>query len=72
MLSKDEEDRLESFLIATPAQLQRDTYHSPEYYTGGVKWLADNLKKTNDELVKVTEELYKTNREFADYVEAHE
>ena len=37
-----------------------------------VEWLATKLREANNELSQVHAELFKINKEFANYVEAHE
>lgn len=50
MLSKEEEHRLAAFFV-TDEELEVDvTHYSPEFYINAVRWLAEKLKETNDEL----------------------
>jgi hypothetical protein len=70
MLSKEEELRLEACLDMARVDVKNDKsfYIKPET----VLWLTEKLKETNNELNQVHTELYKTNKDFADYVETHE
>jgi hypothetical protein len=72
MLSEDEEERLDGMISLAENDRNKGLDHGGEFTLDAVLWLATKLKETNNELSQVHAELYKTNKEFANYVEAHE
>jgi hypothetical protein len=59
MLSKSEEFRLASFLDITRADIERDIIYASDYKVKAVRWLAEKLKETNDELKKLQKDYEK-------------
>jgi hypothetical protein len=57
MLSKVEELRLDALLELTTGDPEQSITFTDEYSFRGVKWLANKLKETNDELKSVYEEV---------------
>lgn len=72
MLNREEEHRLASFLDVTKADLEKDVTYASEYYVSAVRWLAEKLKETNDELGIVHLELQKANELSAKLSEKYE
>jgi hypothetical protein len=63
-LSKEEELRLASFLDVTKADLEKDVTYASEYYVSAVRWLAEKLKETNEELKRANAEITSINEAF--------
>lgn len=73
MLDFADENKLDMLIeIIRESKISGKPGSFPQLNAYDIEWLADKLKEVNDECSKVTEELYKTNQEFANYVEAHE
>jgi len=70
MLSKEEELKLE--FLSKIISISKEDCRYPQLTSYDMEWLAERLKKVNDELSQTALELQKTNEELARFREHYE